>query len=236
MPPRPLFRSIWRFNALVIATVGLMMLAYGSLLGTMLLRDFLRPRFVADILPVAGDVAARPQTAAERPRADVRSMSRIEGRDVLWGPLGSQEHVTSGYYSKDATNTRDYLLYELGTGSFRRLIGRDGVLVTQASTVRRDHTAGSPTLALRVAYAAHDTNGDGRLSAQDDQTLALATADGRNLRTLVTDMRSLVAEAIDSDGRLVLIIKSRSGGVRALTVSLDDLAVVSETPYEAPVL
>lgn len=242
MRAQPFFRNLWRFNALIIAAVALMALAYGVLIGLFLVRDFVRPRHVASIAP-AGTTEHHEKAASQReaPNLSVQNFHPINGHDVMWAPLYSRDTLSATYYSKEATNTRDYLFYEMATGQFRRLIDRDYALASSITFLTKSTNpsklnaipglSSQTTLALLVTYIDKDTNGDGRISTQDRKTVAMAGPTGLGLRIIASDVTEFLGSNIDADGNAVVILSKSPGTVRALKVALPDLTVIREDNF-----
>ena len=127
---RRFFQRLWRFNAIVIAAVALMGLGYGALAGYYITRDMLRTRNVASIAPAApaAETSRQPESGPVA-HLETLSFSRLPDLDVMYAAMTSVDRMSVSYYSKEATNTRDYLFYDMKSGAFHRLIGRDDSLV-----------------------------------------------------------------------------------------------------------
>ena len=92
---RRFFHRLWRFNAVVIAAVALMALAYGALAGFYIARDALRTRNVASIAPAApADEAQQSQRAGQTPQLEALSFSQVGDTHVMYAALSSVDRAT----------------------------------------------------------------------------------------------------------------------------------------------
>lgn len=238
------FRNLWRFNAVVFATVGLMALVYGLLLAAMISRDTMRSRNVVSVAPASPAKPGQPATAEPAERLEPQGFSRIPGHDVMYAALASRDWMSGGYYSKEATNTRDYLFYDLPTSRFRRLIGRDDVLMPQITFLTRHEDAISARIsaaatnrvtaaprALLATVIDKDSNGDGRLSSADRIDVIMADPVGRSPKTVLAAIDRLIGYALVDDATAVLFVRDENRGTRAVRVSLDGFSIVRDDVF-----
>ena len=230
---RSVFRRVWQFNAIVIAFAGLMLIGYGLIAGYYIARDLFGQRNVTGIAPStpAKSDTSRPAGAGEptatppRRRLAVHSFQETDG--VMWARLTSKDRVEGRYYSKKASNTRDLIFYDIQSGSYRRLLERDDVLIPWHHFLQSAPAEGKrSTVALLVTVVDKDSNGDGRLSAGDLKSVALADPAGRGLTTVAKNIKSLLGQTVTGDGAAaVLMVEDAKGAIRGLTVALSDFTV-----------
>lgn len=244
------FHVLWRFNAIVIAAVALMALAYGALAGFYIVRDVMRTRNVASI--AIAPVNTQPfsgtnERPTSRPALEIRQFTKVEGHDVLRAAMTSREPMSDRYYSKEATNTRDVLFYDMAKGTYHRLLGRDDRLIVQMQDLTRpiDEAAASERASstfLRGRAAAFlallvdtDSNGDGRLSARDLKSVVLAGPDGRRLTTIARDVDELNGHTLGADGVITLMITDKSGTTLAIRIAGEGFAIERQDAYRGDI-
>lgn len=244
MTTNAIFRNLWRFNAVMFAGVGVMAFVYGVLIAAMITRDTLRPRNVVSVAPASHSMPGRPATAEPAERLEPQGFSRIPGHDVMYAALASRDTMSGGYYSKEAINTRDYVFYDLPTGRFRRLIGRDDVLVPQItflgphddarmapiSTAIANRATASP-VALFVTLIDKDSNGDGRISTADRMDVVMADPAGRSPKSILTGIDRLIGHTLVDEATAVLFVRNPNRGTRAVRVSLASFTIERDDAF-----
>ena len=245
MTSKMFFRWLWRFNAVAIASVALMALAYGALAGVFIARDVLKIRNVAGVAPARSPEqtqAGKTDVSGNESTLVPSGFSRIPGHDTLWSALRSRDRMTTSYYSKEATNTRDYVFYDMAAGTYHRLLDRDDALITSTAFLApplagtdaqgaASAWSNPATAALLITIIDKDSNGDGRLSDSDDKTIAIATPGGSGLKTLLTGVDEFLGHTVSRDGTATLMLRDHAGRTRALRVVLSDFKVDRDDAY-----
>ena len=70
-----------------------------------------------------------------------------------------------------------------------------------------------------------DSNEDGRLDAQDKQTLAVSDANGQNFTELISDVEEILGRERLDDENLLLIYKT-NGNIIAATVKITEKKII----------
>ena len=242
---RRFFHRLWRFNAVVIAAVAVMGLAYGALAGFYIARDVFGTRNVSSIAPVAPVTQDHGrQGEGQQPALETLGFSRLPDAQFMWAAMTSVDRMSQSYYSKEATNTRDYVFYDMQTGAFRRLLGRDDRLIAQMTflappaaetTMAIAHKAvavDDKPVAILVSIVERDSDGDGRLSGKDLKSVAMSGPSGLGLTTIASGVQALIGQTVAADGSAIVMIKDKDGLTRGLKISVPDFAVLRDDAFQ----
>jgi hypothetical protein len=192
--PHPLFRLVWRLNALVILGVGLVagLVAAWALL--QIVRDVVRPRVLDGVM--------------HAPQAERSEVITLGGFDVAPGgrylvaPVQGEQTGEVSVYSKTSGSTRDLVVIDRQTGTVARVLSRvDRVILTWQYPVADRATPADPPLLL-VTVVDADTDGNGRLDGNDSRTLLGCAPSGQPCTPLLTGVDHVLSLSARADGRV----------------------------------
>ncbi len=177
------WRLVWRFNALIIAAAGALILAVLLFALADEVNRLIRAQKASQVLPVA---AERDGAAAREVETALQGFARLEDTALLYAAVVRRARVRDGmlgssrYGGKSSVNVIDWLIYDPASGASRRLLGLPQSLLFGVETLRfqgpEDDRPRARALLLR--YAVEDSNSDGLLTERDAARIGLAAPDG----------------------------------------------------------
>jgi hypothetical protein len=192
--PHPLFRLVWRLNALVILGVGLVAGAVAAWALLQIVRDVVRPRVLDGVMH-----------APQAERAEIIALGGFEaapGGRYLVAPVQGEQTGEVSVYSKTSGSTRDLVVLDRQTGHVARVLSRtDRVILSwQYPVADRAVPADPPVLLVTVVDA--DTDGNGRLDGNDSRTLLGCAPSGQACTPLLTGIGQILSLLARADGRV----------------------------------
>ena len=144
---------------------------------------------------------------------------RIVGSDTTMIALRSE-----GTYSKVASGqpseTRNILFLPGSEKNASWLFKNHRHLILATEQVRKKKSSDEhPALALYVQYVTTDTNGDGRLSDEDNAVIGLTKPDGSGFVSVVQDVSGVISYDMENDDQLSLVYQ-RGATIRHARFSL----------------
>ncbi|MCH9648135.1 MAG: hypothetical protein K0U98_07850 [Deltaproteobacteria bacterium] len=218
------FTFIQRVNSLFLFVVGLVVL--GLLIGTALesILDLLRPKPAKKVVQVHNE---------ETPESSLffGSFDRLPGTDILWSPVLSSDGYPSKLSSKGSRETRNYLFFDLEAKRSSWLVdGNEQVFSWyQVATVEDAETDSSRAIALLFLVISEDSDGDGRLTEDDEAALALADPTGQRMTTLLSGVERIDSFEVFSPSRGFLFLVS-GGSLKVAELDLERLEILSIDP------
>lgn len=207
------FALVWRFNALLIAAVGVAGLLGMATLGAALAYEALGPLATQQVMAVEEARDATPEDATP-PKEQIGALSPIGATGLLSSPVWIDAEIAyaSVRGPKSSRNVIDWLIYDPATGGSRHLIGARPTLLVDADLLRWRAAEGAPLedRALFLRYVQADSTGDGLLTGRDQEIFALARPDGRGLTPLDLTGRFVGLQQISRD-EAVLAIEDEAG-------------------------
>jgi len=226
MDDNKIFRAIWRFNAVAIA-LGVVLVAILALIA---LTDMATRALWREATNVAKPAADTDTTIPDDVKLSLGRLSWIQKGSVLWAPVHSAQTFRYGVSSKTASSTRNYIFFDVQTGASRPLLPDNRSIITDTEVVKLERR-GEPSkaVALAIAIVSRDTNGDGRLSANDTADVALVKSDGSNLTRLPVQGRLRSARLVDQD-RVLLVIETTNADVEGVMADVETFKVKRRFP------
>jgi hypothetical protein len=201
------FRLVWRFNALAIATASIGFILLGAYAAVSILKEETRVRRVTNVVNIGDAERVAEDFSLERP--DV-----IAGTSYVRVPLRrGQTYGGGSYYSKRTDQIVNYVFLNTSTNESRWLFERAGQLILESQVLFSKLKSAPEELrqSVGIIYVVvdRDSNGDGRLTERDAQSLATSDVDGTNYRKLIEGIDQLYSvQQIADDKVLVLYQKS----------------------------
>lgn len=227
-------QRIWRINAYLILIAGV--LAVGLMVAVLagLVRDWLSPRTISNVVAPANDAQLREELMSYRLR-------NAQGDTVVLDVLADQRLDAAYYSSKTAADTvRNQVFVKLADGSSARLLADNrglitGIWVVRGTRVILSHHGSEhdempepaqPVRARLYEVVEQDSNGDARLSARDVRRLLLARADGSAPATLAEGIAQLHGATLGAANELRLVASQADGSTRLYRFDLQRWAAL----------
>lgn len=243
----PLFRAVWRFNAVAIAVAAVVVAFAAAAAVGVLVADLVggpaRPIGVPAPERADATVAGPDAPQDDAPVEPIERIGPFQplGRTgalyavVTTERLSPSETFLQGSYRRKQQVAVDWLIYDPGAGSdpagdaapARYLIGEKPSLLLDAwvetlPTGRRP----APELFLFARYVREDGDGDGRLTENDAAVIAVAAPDGRDLTPLDLDGAFHSLAPISADEIVIFLRRGRD--VAAAHVHIPSRRVLRE--------
>lgn len=217
MKPWPRPETVWKINGYIILLAGLVALGLLVTLAFTLIADKWAPRGVHNV------VATNPEQILEE-KLSYR-LSHV-GNDTVVVDMLTDQRINTKYGSKEAPDAlRNQLFVTISTGGQRKLFPDNAKLITTVHAIktenvkrinRWDNSEGEgETLARFYEVVTKDTNGDQRLTEQDNKTLMLARANGTGLVQLADEIADLGGRPVLT-GKNLRYVTTRADGASAL--------------------
>lgn len=216
------FRTVWRFNAIVIMATGIIAIAFLVFACLMVYKELGRDRSVRNIVNIE-------EAAGESELWELGRITDVQGSSVIMLPLHSEQSYSRGSYNKSTSSVRNYLFMDTLNNEKHWLLSHNNYLITNAEQLPGEQYGEDPKDAAAIIYKIikSDTSGDGLLTESDLQTLALSKADGALFTEFAKDIDHLVGyKTTNSNSVLVIFQRDKVGYF--LTVDLSTFEVSNE--------
>jgi hypothetical protein len=223
-----IFRYIWRIDGVLIFIAGMGILALIVFASFSALADKFRSAN-ANTVRVETDEGANLKI-----QLSYGKFAGIEGTNFLIAPLVSeQEYSNFGYGSmKEQKNkaVRNYLFLNSLNQTTHWLLPNNEVLFLSDELIsdrkrKAEDVEPSPISGIFYQLINADSNNDGRLDAQDKQTIAFSDANGQNFTELITGVEEILGRERLDDDNLLLIYKTK-GSTVAATLKISEKKII----------
>ena len=215
MQENKFFHFVWRFNALLIMTSGLLAVAF---LLFALVSEILnnRDRLSNNIVNVDRDTEIIENL-------EISDYREVKGTSYVFFPLKSAQSYSRGSYSSKSTSSqRNYLFVDLKTSKDKRwLLPDNKSLIVNDVQIPDLVVAGEPTLAILYTLVTQDTNGDRRLTASDLLTIGISKPDGKNYRVVAEGVNKLLGYKPIDDSQIAVVYK-RDRSIYSQSIDLNN--------------
>src|SRR5215469_2175730 len=207
------FRYVRRFNALAIAVACVGFILLGSYLAVTILLDKTRVRRVTNVVNVGESEKASEEFSLERP-------ALITGTPYVRVALRRGQSYRESYYPKSTVQIVNYLFVNTSTNKSRWLFERADQLILEShdlfSKLKSSPDETHRSVGMLYVVVDRDSNGDGRLSERDTQSLAASAVDGTDYRKLIEGIEQLYSVQQISDDRILVLYQKNAQTVSEL--------------------
>ncbi len=199
MEDNTFFKSVWRFNGLVIALAGILSVGVLIFITYKLFNDVTRERNTSNIVNLEEDTEIKESW-------NLGQLSKLNDGKTLIIPLHSNQSFNRSYFSKSSNSTRNYLFIDTETLQEKWLFDHTDYLIERSDWLKRDdYNAEDPVIAILYQLVKLDSDSDNRLSADDLSIIAIASPDGSNYKELINEVELIVDHTLLSKKELFLI-------------------------------
>jgi len=156
-------------------------------------------------------------------------IQKVTGSDTQLLLLSAEDRSGKLYSGGYGSETRN-VLFLTGTEKKARWLfpsQSNLILVTEQLREDSDNERMAPTKALYFEFVTKDTNGDGKITSQDQPTLGLSKPDGTGFVEVLRDVTRVLSHELMGDKVLSIVFQSGQT-IRNATFSLSSLVRVSE--------
>jgi hypothetical protein len=206
MKARLLFAWIWRVNSVVILAVGVVGLFVLMFAAAVIYKDMTRKREASGVINVTEqEIDAEKVTLGE--------FREVEGTGILRAPLNlEQEYAFGSVGSKGTDSLQNFLHFDLRTNESYWLIpGYRGLILEAEQIPPRtfDEKERNP-VAYAYVLVEKDSNGDGKLTRNDDKSIGVALSTGKNFARLPIKAEYFHGAHLKGESSMVVLYTSEA--------------------------
>jgi len=203
MSNRQIFSLIWKINAVLILTVGLLATILLSIGLWTFLKEVTATRQVRNVA----------NTSLENEDQTKTTLGKFEQvGSTLRAELSTDQNYSFGSSDKTAYALRNYLFFDPQTNQARWLKpSMDSIILsTTCLPKRKDDTCFDPPQLFVYEIVEKDTNGDERLSESDLKSLAISDPQGQHFKTILQAVDHVNYAALLSPDRLLILYTAKT--------------------------
>ncbi|NEO85108.1 MAG: hypothetical protein F6J87_12795 [Spirulina sp. SIO3F2] len=219
------FKWVWRFNAVVIFSTGILAIV------VLLIGIFYIVRNVTRDRQISGSINVEENSEIEE-QWQLGGLQTIPGTTYVLAPLYFDQQYDQSFYEKTADSIRNYLFVNSQTTLEHWLLDTNDYLVTSIDILSSEEVENGlekqKTSGILYQLIKADTSEDNRIDYQDLKTLALSQPDGKGYTEVVEDVDTLIGHYLNPDGTLLVIYQKEETGY-SVSIDLSNFTVVEET-------
>jgi hypothetical protein len=224
MEESKLFKSLWRFNAIVIAAAGVFALISVLVTIGVLVYEFTGNRNQNKVVNIDPETETKESFRLGR-------IQHIEGAGSVLVPLYSNQTFSQIYSSgsKSSRSIRNILFSNMREETNTWLLPSSKFLITQHILVGNRYRAERREDVVSVFYhvVKSDTNGDKKLTSRDKLTLALSTPEGERYTEVIEEVDNVLGYDL-LDKEAIAVMFNRGGQGYIAYINLSDFSVKKE--------
>ena len=219
MEENKFFRTVWRFNGVLISIAGLLALVILLVIAFKVIKDLTDSRSARNIVNVAGNNQIEEEWR-------FGGISLVEGSTMLMIPLYSDQTFDRSYFSKSLNSTRNYLFVNSNTSAKNWLFSHTDFLIEKTDKLQEGgYDSKKPVIAILYQLIKLDSDQDERLSTDDLITLAITKPDGTAYLELMEDIEIIIDHTIINKDELFLIYR-KAGISNAAVIDLNSFEII----------
>ena len=215
MEDNKFFKTIWRFNGVIISLIGVAILALLLFASYKAIEDFTQDRHKNNIVNLDANNITEDITLG--------GSSKITGTSVFKIPMYGNQSYEGSYFSKHTNSEKNYLFINVETSEKHWLFNHTDYLLSNVENITED-ASGSPVLAIMYNVVKQDSNLDKRLTNSDLITLAFTKPSGKGYIEILSDIDNIVSTDLMSNKDLFVVYKIKEVYF-SLTVNLETFII-----------
>ena len=223
MEKTKLFKNIWRFNALIIASAGLLAIVVLLFAAYMFYEDMNRNRHQNRIVNVDPETNIKEVFRLGR-------LQRIVGTQSVIIPLNAKQKYSISYSSgKSASSVRNILFSNMHAETSKWLLPNNQFLIANHRLLNEENSYGDGYNIVTILYdvVKSDTNNDSRLTTNDKLTIALSDPEGNNYTEVLDNVDEVLGYDVLNKQALAIVFNRGDQGYIAY-VNLADFKIEKE--------
>lgn len=224
MEESKLFKSLWRFNSIVIAAAGVFALIAVLITIGVLVYEFSGTRHRNEVVNIDPEMEKKESFR-------LGSVQQVEGSDSVIVPLYTKQTFSQMYSSgsKSSNAMRNILFSNMRAETNAWLLPSNKFLITQHILMGNRYRADRREDVVSIFYhiVKRDTNGDKNLTSHDKLTLALSTPEGERYTEVIDNVDDVLGyDLLDKDAIAVMFNRDEQGYIAY--IDLSDFSVKKE--------
>ena len=224
------FRIIGRINSILILLGGLLVIGILGYALYQIVKSHTGEIRTTDI------VNTEPGESIEV-QLELGSFEQLPGITYWWAPVMSTQNYRYSSYDKETTAIRNYLFVNALDKSSHWLVPNNRSLFLKAGPLLYKTDNSSPESAdwLQYDVVKSDTNQDGRLTSEDEKTIAVSRVTGENYRELIQNVSRVLGSTLrDKDTLLFFYTVEKQGYVAEIRLSDQTVTLTKALPKLQP--
>ena len=216
------FRFVWRFNGLVLMAAGVLAIGVLGFASYKIYKDVRRERTSRNIVKVTEN-----QSVDEKWRLGY--LTKIEGSPYLMIPLYSDQSYAQSYYSKSSQSIRNILFIHTETNERKWLYNTNEYLIVNDELLseKEYNEKNRQIRAILYTVIKEDTNGDKRLTNDDEIVVALSKPGGEGYKEILSGVQVFVGHRFLNKDTMLIVYQKRGIGYSA-NVELVNFSISNE--------
>ncbi len=221
MEENKFFRSLWRFNGLILMVAGLMSIFVLVFAGFKIFRDTKKVRNAWDI----GNVQEENEV---KKKWHLGYMSPIRGTPYVMVPLNSDQSYAQSYYSKTYPSVRNLIFINRRNNEKNWLFDDHQYLIADIDFLSEKQYRSDDVRAILYKIVKSDTDKDKRLTTGDLQTVGLSLPSGKSYKEILDEIDLIIGHSAIDKNTLLIVFQRKGIGFSA-NVNLSTFTVSNET-------
>jgi len=211
MEESKVFRYLWRFNAIVIATAGFLAILALFFTVYMIYNDLNRNTHRNEIVNIDPDTNIEETFRLGR-------IEHVKGTQSIIVPLYSDQSFSLRYSgSKSTASTRNLLFSNMQNETNTWLLPNSDYLITSHRLINESNSYDKDKTVITIFYqiVKADTNNDSRLTGNDKLTLALSDPEGNNYTEIIMNVDQVLGYDVINKHAIAIIYSRENIGYAA---------------------
>jgi hypothetical protein len=217
------FKFVWRFNALIVAAAGLLAILLALYALYEITKSVTQDRDINNVVTIDPAVPVEEDIYLGYPQIQ-------NGAGHVRVALYRDQRRSMGLYSKSSGgNMVNVLFVDAATGAQSWLFkGTQRQIFSDLETFSSLRSSDRVVAAIVYTLAEADSNGDGRISNEDQKSIAVSLPDGSGYRVVLADVERLFSVEQISDNR-VLVLYAKGAESRSAIFNVPDFSLVKDS-------
>ena len=158
----------------------------------------------------------------------------LNGTPFLMAAISSQQNYQQSYYDKEALGIRNFLFFNSQDKSARKLVPKNEFLFLRSENLGKQTPQGNIITNVRGIWyelVTADSNGDKRLTREDDKTIAVSDVSGASYTEIIRQVdRVLATHQPNETTFLIFYTSGRKNFVTEININTRTVLVTQELP------
>lgn len=211
MEDSKLFKKIWRFNAIIIAAVGILAFFILLFAGYQIYKQQTRTKHRTEIVNVD------PETKAKETYR-LGEVKHVNGSQSVIVPLYSDQSFDLRYSGgKSTASTRNILFSNMHTETSKWLLPTNKYLIPRYRLINKSNSYNRDEDIVTILYhiIKEDTNNDSRLTENDEVTIAFSKPEGSEYTEVLKNIDKVLGYELLNNETIAIMFNRKGQGYTA---------------------